>query len=322
MRKIKYVACILLASVLLLSSCTTFRSEYYVEGEPYLVQEKGQFAKPADPILAENEVLDGWTLEGTEGLYTDWDQQPKGVTRFDAQISKLIGYYVGDKLLITQTVADFEDPGNPITTATRDGKVRFIGWYPEDSDEPVTDWTEPVEGVYRYDARFVELVYYYVDDEVWLIQRIDEFGNPGDPFGKDVPRGYEFKGWVPVNDYEPYDDWAYVPEGVRRFDALFSQTLQDSGLDSSNSMIHLNLEKDFVVLGPVSVEETYEVVGDEVKVGGVSYKDIIDAALVLYPETDQVINIVVDHKNQELKTDLATLNFETASYTGLAIDIE
>ena len=39
-------------------------------------------------------------------------------------------------------------------------------------------------------------------------------------------------------------------------------------------------------------------------------------------DTDLVINIVVDHRNQELSTDIATLDFETAIYTGLAIDIE
>lgn len=324
MRKIKYVAYILLASVLLLSSCTTFRSEYFVEGEPYLVQERGQFEKPADPILAEDEVLDGWKLEGTEGLYTDWDQQPEGISRFDAQISKIdsIDFYVGGTLWKSQLISEFANPGTPITAATRDGRAVFIGWYPEGGTAPVTDWTAPADGVLRYDARFSELIYYYLDGKVWITQRMEDFKYPGEPGTKEIPRGYEFAGWVPVNDYAPYDDWSNVPKGVRRFDALLSQTLFDSGIGSANAMVNLNLSKDFTVLGPVSVEQTYEVVDNEVKIGGVGYKDMLDAAIDLYPDTDLVINIVVDHRNQELSTDIATLDFETAIYTGLAIDIE
>lgn len=231
-------------------------------------------------------------------------------------------YYVGDTLWKTQNDKDFADPGIPITAATRDGKAVFDGWYEEGSNTPTVDWTTHSNEPTRYNARFIELIRYYVNGNVWKTQKINDFKYPGEPAVKEIARGYEFEGWVPVNDYVPYEDWDTVPSGVRRFDALFSQTLLNSGIDDVDTKINLNTEKDFTVLGPVSVEETYEVVGDEVKVGGVSYKDILDAAIELYPDTDQVINIVIDYDKQELSTDLAVLNFETACYTGLAIDIE
>ena len=86
------------------------------------------------------------------------------------------------------------------------------------------------------------------------------------------------------------------------------------------------------ILGPVTVEETYEIVDGKIEVGGIGYKDILKAAIDLYPEADQVINIITDYETVEYTIDAensgaefpegeTTVTFEVASYTGIAINI-
>ena len=327
MRKVRSVLILALAAVMMLSSCASqevpSRITYYVNDEVYAVQEEGFFVRPANPTVEWNQTFVGWELNDSGVAYTEWTVMPEGDNRLDAMIEDhgTITFYVGGNEWKSMLDKDFSNPGTPVTTATRDQRSLFIGWYAEGSDVPVTDWSTPAEGVTRYDARFVDLVHFYLNGQIWKTERLDEFGYPGDLVGKDVPRGYEFLGWVPVNDYVPYEDWSTCPEGVRRFDALLSTVSLDAAVVQNNPTIELNLSKNFKVLGPVTVEERYEVVDGDVRVGGIGYNDMIEAALAKYPEADQVINIVFDKEMQTYETVLDTLQFETKVATGIAIDI-
>ena len=102
---------------------------------------------------------------------------------------------------------------------------------------------------------------------------------------------------------------------------LISTTVA-SGMDSANEQLRLNLAKNTQVLGPITVEETYEIVGDQVRIGGIGYKDILAAAIEAYPDADQVVDIITDYETQTADSDYGTLTFQTASYTGIAIAIE
>ena len=329
MRKFKSVIIMALVALMVLTGCKSTeepipsRTTYYVDNEIYCVQEEGFFTRPANPSVREDQGFLGWALAGSDELYRDWNVQPEGETVMEAVIEdyNTIKFYVGGNEWKTMLETEFVEPGTPVTTATRDQRSLFSGWYPEGSDQAVTDWSQRDPEVTRYDARFVDLVHFYLNGQIWKSERLDEFGYPGDLVGKDIPRGYEFLGWVPVNDYVPYEDWATCPEGVRRFDALLTTVSLEDSIGANNPAIELNLAKDFKVLGPVTVEEKYEVVNGDVRVGGIGYNDMIAAALEKYPDTDQVINIVFDKEYQTYETVLDTLVFETKVATGIAIDI-
>lgn len=321
MRKFKTVALLSLATIFILTSCTTIRSEYFVDDKPYLVQEKGEFAQPIDPITDRTHSFDGWQVDGQ--LYNDWTTQPKGVVRFDAVISKIPSYqfYLKDNLWKDILSTEYHDPGTPDTPETLSGKEIFVGWAPRGTTTIIEDISVAPVGIYEFDAIFDYLIWYYVEGEAWAFQKSADFGCPGDPTGKDIPRGYEFKGWVPITDYKPYKEWDVLPKDVRRFDALLSRETINSVLGKKDEIIVLNPLKDFDVLGPVSVEETYEIVNGKVRIGGIGYKEMLDRALELYPEADQVIDIITDYRTIEYDTDSTHLVFQTAVYTGLAIDI-
>ena len=131
----------------------------------------------------------------------------------------------------------------------------------------------------------------------------------------------------------PDGDWSKAPE-AKRFDAVLSKSTVTSGVGLEENKVSLNLERDFEVLGPVTIEERYEIVDGKVKIGGLGYKDLLNAAIDLYPETDMVIDIITDYENIDYTIDAKgdegstfpegekTLSFEIASYTGLAIDIK
>ena len=57
------------------------------------------------------------------------------------------------------------------------------------------------------------------------------------------------------------------------------------------------IEKDYEVLGPVSVSGKVHNVLGFIQWGGFGYNDILEKARELYPETDAVINITQDVKN-------------------------
>ena len=95
-----------------------------------------------------------------------------------------------------------------------------------------------------------------------------------------------------------------------------------SGMESANESLRLNLAKNTQVLGPITVEETYEIIDGEVRIGGIGYKDILASAIAAYPATDQVVDIVTDYETHTAESDYGTITFQTASYTGIAIDIE
>ena len=104
MKKAIKSAILLSLLILLLSSCSTFKTNYYVEGSYYMSQEKGHFGRPADPVLSDNQVFEGWRMAGSDEAYTNWDEQPKGDVRFDAIISELkhIEFYVNGKLFMEE----------------------------------------------------------------------------------------------------------------------------------------------------------------------------------------------------------------------------
>ncbi len=322
MKRFRPIALFFLLSIFILTSCTTIRSEYFVDDKPYLVQEKGEFAQPIDPITDRTHSFDGWEVDGQ--LYNDWATQPKGVVRFDAVISKIPNYqfYVKDNLWKDILLTEYHDPGTPETIESLLGKEIFVGWAPRGTTSIIDNMLEAPVGLYEFDAIFDDLIWYYVDGEAWAFQKSADFGYPGEPKGKDLQRGYEFKGWVPITDYEPYDEWDVLPKDARRFDALLARETVDSGLAGISDKLSLNLKKDFNVLGPVSVEETYEIVNGKVRIGGIGYKEMMDRALELYPESDQVIDIIIDYKTVEYDTESTHIIFQTAVYNGLAIEIK
>ena len=322
MKKIKVLSILVFATIVLFTSCSTAKSEYFVNDTPYITQGAGEFKEPRTPKLAENEILEGWVLEGTDYLYQDWAHQPEGLSRFDAQITVLdyINFMVEDKVFDTQLETEFHDPGTPEMPDYLPETAEFVGWIAEGSDEINENWSTPTALVYNAD--FVDYATFYVNGVEWKKVDIEEFGNPGEPAGKDVPRGYEFVGWILETDYLPYEDWDVVPENARRFDALLLQTTIQSGIESSNQILRLNLSRNIDVLGPVTISETYEIIDCKVKIGGIGYKDLLAAAIELYPETDQVINIITDYETHEYVSELSTITFQTKSYTGIAIDID
>lgn len=334
----KLALALLLIVALVFTSCSTFRADYYVEGEFYTTQESGAFAEPSSPMLNEDQVFDGWVLAGTDEPYTAWDEQPKGEVRFDAAITNLeyINYYVDGRLYATQLETEFADPGVPALPAEKS----FIGWASEGSDEIVNDWTAPAEGVYTYNAVLEDNVCFYLNGELWKAIPAAEFANPGKPADKLIPRGYEFAGWVAEPDYQVYSDWSNLPEGVLRFDALLIKTTVESNIGAHNVQLNFNPYRQVEVLGPVFIDETYEIVDGSVKIGGIGYNDMMKAAVEKYPEADQVIDIVVDYTTERYTiqydangnvveegsdaypVSVKDIYIRTASYTGLAIDIK
>ena len=313
--------------ILLLSSCSTFKTNYSVEGSYYLSQEKGHFGRPADPVLSDNPVFEGWRMAGSDEAYTNWDEQPKGDVRFDAIISELkhIEFYVNGKLWKSVLENEFANPGIP---ESGESGVYFIGWkaHGDKKSELVSDWSKPRERVYRYDAVFISTVRFYLDGKLWASVRADSaFKYPGEPDESEIPRGYSFVGWVSENDYKIYDGgWSKAPK-AKRFDAVLAKNTMNPAIGFSNDKVQLNLEKDFTVLGPVTVEEKYEIIDGDVKIGGIGYKDILEKAIETYPETDQVINIITDYETIEYSLSAEgkdTILFQVASYTGLAVDIK
>lgn len=339
MKKKATILALVVASVLLLASCATSTANYYVEGSYYTTQEAGHFGVPAEPTLAEDQVLEGWALAGSDTPYTDWGHQPEGEVRFDAVISTIdyVEFYVNGELYDRQLETVFHEPETPVTAETEAGLKIFDGWKAADASELNEDWSQASS--LRYDAVFVDTVRFYLNGELWAVERADEFGYPGQPYDKEIPRGYEFGGWIADTDYQVYDAWDVLPEKARRFDALLVQATVDSAIGDDDQKLNLNLYRDIEVLGPVTVEETYEVIDGEVKIGGIGYKDLLAAAMELYPEADQVINIITDYETQEYTVaydaqgralnevdeqypdSVKTLEFSTASYTGIAIDI-
>ena len=89
MRNSKLSIIMVALTVVLLSSCASYTSEYFVNGQSYALQDSSQFRQPADPEnLAENEVFVGWELQGTDGIYTNWQMTPEYNARFDAVIDR------------------------------------------------------------------------------------------------------------------------------------------------------------------------------------------------------------------------------------------
>lgn len=252
-------------------------------------------------------------------------------------------FYVNGTLYAVMTETDFGNPGNP---GSNSRTQVFDGWVLSGDSDVYTDWSVQPEGNTRFDAKYttVEYVDYYVDGVLWLEQVKDDFADPGAPDSRYLPRGLEFNGWVASDSYDVNTDWTTAPS-VGRFDALLTRNTTISAIGDVTEKINLKLDKSFDVLGPVSVEETYEIVDGRIKIGGKIYKDILDAAIALYPETDQVIDIVTEYKTVELGKDFVknesgsaltsdrtftdasivergtSLIFRTAVYTGLAINI-
>ena len=57
------------------------------------------------------------------------------------------------------------------------------------------------------------------------------------------------------------------------------------------------VDKDYEILGPVSVSGKYHNVLGFIGWGGIGYNDIIEKARDLYPDTDAVINLTQDTKS-------------------------
>lgn len=334
MKKTVMIFSVIVSVFLLLTSCTTFRSNYYVDGQYYETQEKGHFGRPADPSLPQDRVLEGWSIAGSDTLFEDWGNQPEGEVRFDAVIKDIpyISFYTGDTLFASMPETMFKDPGAPKPSVEH---TVFLGWKAEGAsdDELVTDWSAPAEDVYRYDAVFAGTVRFYVNGELWAsVLDNDSFVYPGEPKERQIPRGYEFLGWVSEDDYRVYEgSWDKAPE-AKRFDALLVRSEVDAANGFENQTLSLDLDRSIDILGPVTVEETYEIVDGKIEVGGIGYKDILKAAIDLYPEADQVINIITDYETVEYTIDAensgaefpegeTTVTFEVASYTGIAINI-
>lgn len=236
-------------------------------------------------------------------------------------------YYVSYSLYATQAAGEFADPGVP--TSLPVGKA-FDGWVLTGSTEINTDWTNQPEGYARYNAKLRDLVEvkYYINGILWKTQLKEKFAYPGVPEAKYIPQGLKFNGWVAQGDVEVNKNWKTAPDSLA-FHALLERDTITSGINGVDEKLNLQLDKEIKVLGPVSVEETYEVVNGRVKIGGIGYKDLLDAAVAKYPATDQVIDIIVDYKTVELDTDFPAatspapkqITFQTAIYTGIAVDI-
>lgn len=303
------------------------RINFYAGDELVATQLETEFYNPGKPgyVPSALEEFAGWAPEGITEIITDWTVVPEA-DAIVAVYKPLVKFYVGDQLVgaVSDSVFNLGYAGPTFNTDTPDtlnGTSVFTGWLPAGGAEVVTDWTTaPMSD--RLDATYVDLVNYYIDGELWLTQTVDEFAEPDTPEGRDIPRGYTFQGWAHSSQYDvPTTDWSVLPEGERRFDAILSQGTITSAISDTGVKIELMNKKNFTVLGPVSVSETYEIVDGSVEIGGVGYNDIISQATRLYRGADQVIDIVVDYQNQSVKVDDQTFVFQTAVYTGLAIDI-
>ena len=65
-------------------------------------------------------------------------------------------------------------------------------------------------------------------------------------------------------------------------------------LDFYQEEYNLSLEKDYEILGPVSISGKHHNVLGIFGWGGIGYNDLLDKAKELYPEADAVINIIED----------------------------
>ncbi len=76
------------------------------------------------------------------------------------------------------------------------------------------------------------------------------------------------------------------------------------------------VDKDYEILGPVTMScKTHNILGI-ISWGGAGYRDLLDEAKRLYPETDAVINITQDTENY---TVALVYNYFGYELTGLAI---
>ncbi len=335
MRKVIHIVTLSVLILLIFPSCQTFTSDYYVDGEYYISQGEKDFGKPADPPLSENRIFEGWSIEGSDEVYTTWDEMPEGDVRFDAVITDIVEFYVDGRLWKSIPFNQLDkDPGMPYLSSS---SIAFRGWKPEGSDEVIMNWEGAKEGVLRYDAFLVPVIRFYVNGELWASTlQSEEYRYPGEPDGRIIPRGYKFIGWAAADDYDVYDgDLEKEVPKKTRFDALLAQNTVESGINDADEDLILNLERDIEILGPVIVEESYEIVDGKVRVGGIGYNDLLKAAIELYPQADQVINIITDYETIDYTIDTGntssgktfpkgerTITFEVASYTGIAINIK
>ena len=99
-------AVLIVLSLLALTSCTTFKTNYYVDGSYYMSQEAGHFGRPADPVLGENQVFEGWRMAGDEE--DSWKSIFEASGKFDSidvQISGLGSISEIQKLYVSHTKA-------------------------------------------------------------------------------------------------------------------------------------------------------------------------------------------------------------------------
>ncbi len=351
---------LLFALCLLFVSCATkpvYITHYMVGDTEYAVQTEGQYGDPGVPtsLLKARQEFRGWTLDGSK--ITDWTTQPLGDIYVYADVRNVsyIDLYVNQKpyLAISEyTLAEKpEAPANPTEADLR--KVGFktadlegdfsegysfkdntlIGWVVDGTNEFFEDWDKPLTKSIKLNAVYKPIVLYYVNNELWLEQYVSDFANPGEPAATELLNGYEFEGWVNYDENGPYEDWSVKPE-VLRFDALLSLTTADDSALLNSERVRLDSSaRSYDILGPLTVSETYQIVNGKIKTNKVGYKDILAEARRLYPAADQVIDIVVDYETKEIDTDYALLMtdaestsskrfvFRTASYTGLAIDL-
>lgn len=313
--------------------------EFYVGDSLYERQLVTQFAEPEAPEAPAGKSFAGWALPDSSELVEDWSAAPEDALRLNAVFMDNYDFYVNGKLWKSVAPWDYADPGIPEESLYPVEKS-FDGWTVEGSSTPVTDWTAVPEEEHRLNAVLVDDYLFYVNGELWKDVSPWNFGDPGTPEDKLIPRGYVFEGWLSAPDYTPYSDWKAVPgNGVLRFDALLSENTVASAIGDNNVKLSYSPHREIEVLGPVFIEEPYEIVRGGVKVGGIGYSDIMKAALELYPGADQVIDIVVDYSTMHytlqsdgsgqveraLAEDYAEASsdsyFRVATYTGIAIDI-
>lgn len=344
---------------LLLVGCATkpvYITHYIVNGEEYQVQNEGQFANPGTPkeYLTDRQEFIGWSLDGQ--LITDWSVQPLGDINVYAEIKNInyIDLYINGKpyKAISETELAKMKAAPAIPTSEEISRMfkkdelenfsegysfkdnTFIGWTVNGTNEFFEDWDKPLTKSIKLNAIYKPIVFYYVNNTLWKQQYVSEFANPGAPEDTELYNGYEFAGWVNYDDYGPYENWNEKPE-ILRFDALLSLTSTDSAILNSSSIELDSRTREYSVLGPVTISDTCQIVNGKIKTTGVGYKDILAEAKKLYPATDKVIDIIVDYETKELDVDYSALQngivskpsakrfvYQTASYTGLAIDIK
>ncbi|MGN0906455.1 MAG: hypothetical protein ACI4NM_04845 [Bullifex sp.] len=352
---------LLFALCLLFVSCATkpvYITHYMVGNTEYLVQNEGEFMDPGKPYGYFNEKRQeflGWSYENS--MITDWTTQPVGEIYVQAVIKDInfIDLYVNQKpyLAISEKTLALSPkaPDNPTYESLKACGFKsdeldedfsegysfkdntLIGWAIDGTNELFEDWDKPLTKSIKLNAVYKPIVLYYVNNELWKEQYVSDFADPGAPAATDLLNGYEFEGWVNMDETGPYADWSVKPE-VLRFDALLSLTTADDSALLNSERISLDRSsRSYDILGPLTVSETYQIVNGKIKTNKVGYKDILAEARRLYPSTDQVIDIVVDYETKEIDTDYSLLMtdaestsakrfvFRTASYTGLAIDL-